>query len=244
MTTPYANGKSHIARLTDSEHARRAAALAAAQLDRITSEVIPSAARTVDGAKPEKKMLVFRLQAAELMSYVRKGIVDKVRIVDALQDMAQTNGLIELHGQDEIQAIMSDAADEPRSKPAPSKEPGASMPSPAPRALLSQRASDVVPEQIEWLWPGRIAAGKLTLIGGKPGLGKSQVTIFIASTVTLGAQWPCNEGCSPRGSVVIFSAEDGLADTIVPRLMAAGADRTRIEVLLLNRERLQPDRAV
>jgi hypothetical protein len=97
--------KSHIARLTDAEQARRAAALAAAQLDRITNEVIPSAARTVDGAKPEKKMLVFRLQAAELISYVRKGVVDRVSIVDALQDMAQTNGLIEIHGQDEIQRM-------------------------------------------------------------------------------------------------------------------------------------------
>jgi putative DNA primase/helicase len=101
----------------------------------------------------------------------------------------------------------------------------------APRGLISHRASEVLPEQIEWLWPGRIAAGKLTLIGGKPGLGKSLVTVSIASTVTLGAQWPCNEGCSPCGSVVIFSAEDGLADTIVPRLMAAGADRTRVELV-------------
>jgi putative DNA primase/helicase len=99
------------------------------------------------------------------------------------------------------------------------------------RALISCRASDIEPERIEWLWPGRIAAGKLTLIGGKPGLGKSQVSAYIAAVVSKGECWPCGEGRSPQGNVVFFSAEDGIADTIVPRLIGIGADRSRIEIV-------------
>ena len=94
-----------------------------------------------------------------------------------------------------------------------------------------QRAIEVGPERIEWLWPGRIATGKLTLIGGKPGLGKLQVAAFIASVVSKGGYWPCDEGVAPQGSVVIFSAEDGITDTIVPRLMGLGADLDRIEIV-------------
>jgi hypothetical protein len=92
------------------------------------------------------------------------------------------------------------------------------------RILVSQSLSTVVPERIEWLWPGRIAVGKLTLFGGKPGVGKSQLTSCLAATVSKGAEWPCGEGRSPQGAVVMLSAEDGIADTIVPRLIAAGAD--------------------
>ena len=84
--------------------------------------------------------------------------------------------------------------------------------------------ADVEPEKIEWLWPGRIAIGKPTLIGGEPGLGKSQITAALAAAVTTGGAWPCNEGRAPIGSVLILSAEDDAGDTIRPRLDAAGAD--------------------
>jgi putative DNA primase/helicase len=99
------------------------------------------------------------------------------------------------------------------------------------RNLISHRASDVTPERIEWLWAGRIAVGKLTLIGEKPGLGKSQVAAKIAAGVSNGWSWPCNEGDAPRGTVIIFSAEDGLRDTVVPRLLAAGADMSRVVII-------------
>ena len=81
-----------------------------------------------------------------------------------------------------------------------------------------------MPEPVEWLWPGRVAIGKQTLIAGEAGLGKSQVTIAMAAAVTTGGTWPCGEGRAPLGNVIILSAEDGAADTIIPRLMAAGAD--------------------
>jgi hypothetical protein len=97
--------------------------------------------------------------------------------------------------------------------------------------VISLRASDIEPERLEWVWPGRIAKGKLVLIGGPPGLGKSQLTAFISATISTGGAWPCGEGHAPQGSVLFLSAEDGIADTIVPRLIAAGADRSHVEIV-------------
>ena len=73
--------------------------------------------------------------------------------------------------------------------------------------------------------------GKQTLIAGEAGLGKSQIGIAMAAAVTTGGPWPCNEGHAPLGNVIILSAEDDAADTIVPRLLAAGADRGRVEIV-------------
>jgi putative DNA primase/helicase len=61
-------------------------------------------------------------------------------------------------------------------------------------------------------------------------LGKSQIGIAMAAAVTTGGPWPCNEGRAPLGNVIILSAEDDPADTIVPRLLAAGADLHRVQI--------------
>jgi putative DNA primase/helicase len=97
--------------------------------------------------------------------------------------------------------------------------------------LVSRRASDITPKNIEWVWGGRIALGKVTLISGDPGLGKSQLTSYISARISTGGQWPNGEGDAPQGSVILLSAEDDDEDTIVPRLMAAGADLKRIEIV-------------
>jgi RecA-family ATPase len=98
--------------------------------------------------------------------------------------------------------------------------------------LISIRASNIVPEKVEWLWPGRLARGKHTCIAGEQGTGKSQLSIAIIAAITTGGSWPCGEGQSPiKGNVVILSAEDGAADTIVPRLEAAGADLSRVVIV-------------
>jgi RecA-family ATPase len=101
----------------------------------------------------------------------------------------------------------------------------------ATAALVSRCAADIAPEKIEWVWPGRLALGKHICIAGEPGTGKSQLLIAIVGTVTTGGNWPCGEGRAPIGNVIILSAEDGAADTIVPRLLAAGADLSRVHVV-------------
>jgi putative DNA primase/helicase len=100
-----------------------------------------------------------------------------------------------------------------------------------PTSLVIRIASDIQAQPITWLWPNRIAIGKQTLIAGDPGVGKSQLTCCLAAAVTTGGDWPCGEGQAPQGSVVVFSAEDDAADTIVPRLLAAGADLDRVRIV-------------
>jgi AAA domain-containing protein len=99
------------------------------------------------------------------------------------------------------------------------------------RALIIQRAADVAIKPVEWIWPGRIAIGKHALIAGEPGLGKSQVALALAAVVSRGAALPCGEGHGPVGNVIILSAEDGAADTVVPRLMAAEAELRRVLIV-------------
>ncbi len=101
---------------------------------------------------------------------------------------------------------------------------------PATGAVL-RRLSDIPAEKLSWLWPGRIPLGKLTLLAGDPGLGKSFVTLDIAARVTMGTAWPDGTVNGQPGSVILLSAEDDAADTIRPRLEAAGADITKIHVL-------------
>ena len=96
--------------------------------------------------------------------------------------------------------------------------------------------ADVEPKPINWLWPDKIARGKLTLISGDPGLGKSLITIALASAVSTGARWPVGGGNAPLGSVVMLSDEDSKADTIRPRLDAAGADCSKVHGMQMVQE--------
>jgi len=108
------------------------------------------------------------------------------------------------------------------------------VPHNAPRLI---RMSDVEPTVIRWLWPGRIPLGRLTLLVGRPGDGKSFLTAYLAANVSRGRDWTDGSPC-PIGSVVLCSAEDDPADTIAPRLIAHDADRRRIHLLsgVMNRE--------
>ncbi len=92
------------------------------------------------------------------------------------------------------------------------------------------RADSIAPEPIRWLWPDWIALGKTTIIAGHPGLGKSQLTCWMAAAVSTGGPLP-GGGRAPLGDVILVSAEDDPADTVIPRLMAAGADLSRIHLL-------------
>lgn len=89
------------------------------------------------------------------------------------------------------------------------------------------RASDVQPEAVSWLWNGWLAAGKMHILGGAPGTGKTTISMALAATVTTAGRWP-DGSRSPTGNVVIWSGEDDPADTLVPRLALSGADLRRV----------------
>ncbi len=88
-------------------------------------------------------------------------------------------------------------------------------------------AADVTTKAVEWMWHGRIPEGKLTMFDGDPDLGKSVVTMDIASRVSTGRPFPDGAECE-AGNVLIVNVEDGADDTIVPRLKAHGADLSRV----------------
>jgi len=89
--------------------------------------------------------------------------------------------------------------------------------------------ADVKAKPIEWLWDNWIAFGKVSVLAGDGGRGKSTVLCDLAARTSTGETWPdgTRNGCGPRG-VIILAAEDDCEDTIAPRLIAAGADMTRI----------------
>jgi hypothetical protein len=90
--------------------------------------------------------------------------------------------------------------------------------------------ADVRPETVSWLWHPYIARGKLTILEGDPGLGKSWLTCALAAGVSHGHGLPGVEPFEP-GNVLMLSAEDGLGDTLRPRLDAVGADVSRVFAL-------------
>lgn len=90
--------------------------------------------------------------------------------------------------------------------------------------------ADVVPSSIRWLWPGRMPLGRITLLVGRPGEGKSFLTTDLAARISRGRPWPDGvEGV--EGSVIFICAEDDPSDTLRPRLEAHGADLSKVHLL-------------
>jgi hypothetical protein len=88
-------------------------------------------------------------------------------------------------------------------------------------------AAGLAPEPIEWLWLGWLAQGKIHIIAGAPGSGKTTICMNLAATVSSGGNWP--DGNKARaGNVIIWSGEDDTTDTLLPRLIASGADVSRV----------------
>jgi len=98
-------------------------------------------------------------------------------------------------------------------------------------SVLLACAADVQPVPITWLWPGWLPCGKLTLLAGAPGAGKTTLALAMAAIVSKGEAWPDGARSDSAGNVLIWSSEDDPADTLVPRLMAAGADLKRVHFI-------------
>lgn len=89
------------------------------------------------------------------------------------------------------------------------------------------KGSSLKPEPIQWLWQGWLPLGKLTILAGEPGTGKTTAVLSFAATVSNGGAFPDGVTC-PEGDVLIWSGEDDPGDTLLPRLIAAGANTDRI----------------
>ena len=86
------------------------------------------------------------------------------------------------------------------------------------------------PEPIRWLWEGWLACGKLHLLAGAPGTGKTTIAVSIAAIISAGVRWPDGTP-GDAGDVLIWSGEDGVADTLLPRLLVAGGNPRRVHFI-------------
>jgi putative DNA primase/helicase len=193
------------------------------QFGQRTAQILSDCRREMALAPEDSKKIVFQEIAKKLGEEVAGQWLTKVAMVDRLSDFAQAHGSFGLNPE-QLQQMIADAT-------VISTPPIAPVLVPLKRRLITHRASDVQPEKLIWVWPGRIPEGKLVLLGGPPGLGKSQLTAFMAATISNGGDWPCSEGSTAVGNVIFMSAEDGIEDTIVPRLIAAGANLDRVYIV-------------
>ena len=93
------------------------------------------------------------------------------------------------------------------------------------------KMSDVEPTKVEWLWYPYIPYGKITIIQGDPGEGKTTLILNLAALLSKGEKLPESEEKSDPINIIYQTAEDGLSDTVKPRLIAAKADDERITVI-------------
>jgi putative DNA primase/helicase len=191
------------------------------------------------------------IAACEAARLVRDGVVGRAEAADVLYRMAEGAGLVSRYGDDVVQAYIGAGFEAIKIEPNQPKgtrfedwdsddldaqaqgsgdSHGADPPQ-GKRVAVLRRASNIEPEPIDWVWKDRFAFGKLVLIAGDPGLGKSQVAIDIIARCTLGNAFPCGEGYAPECDALILTAEDALKDTVIPRLIASGADRLKVHIL-------------
>jgi putative DNA primase/helicase len=107
---------------------------------------------------------------------------------------------------------------------------------PPPLSLETRPASSFKMRGIKWLWPERFAIGKLGLIGGLPDKGKGLISSDLIACVTNDHPLPCGEGKTPQGNVILFTAEDDIEDTVIPRLAAAYANLDRVHIVQMVRQ--------
>jgi putative DNA primase/helicase len=99
--------------------------------------------------------------------------------------------------------------------------------------LLVKNASDYIMEELEWLWPQRIPKKKVTLFTGKPDCGKSVALLDLIACITTGRDFPDGEkNILPPSKVLLAATEDDPADTLIPRLVAAGTDIKKVKIVL------------
>lgn len=106
----------------------------------------------------------------------------------------------------------------------------------APWTAITVRLCDVQREAITWRWNGRLPVGKVVMLEGDPGVGKSWLSLAVATAVTTGAALPGDSGIYPPKGVLIMTAEDGLGDTVRPRLEDMEAHLAQVTALTAVRD--------
>ncbi len=208
----------------------------------------------------ERRAEAFKELAQLASNFVREGLISEVEARETLEDVSERVGLVEDTTEGVVAIIINEAMRRAHALLDPERRHDAACEKKAafierrhglrhdavrrfaaPRAVNGGSAekqtvlefscmADIAPRQIEWIWPGRIARGKLTLLIGDPGVGKSQISLDMAATVTNKRRWT-DDGSAPPGSVILLSAEDSADDTLRPRLEAADADLHKVHVL-------------
>lgn len=181
------------------------------------------------------------------------GWIDPVAVTQALLNAASANGHTSKHGEQQTIKTIESGLNAGMTKP---REPLASVPNidisamtckgvplfkrvrnkPTPqvsgkRSVTLVQCSTIEAKPITWLWNGFIPQGKLTLLAGAGGTGKSTLAFSFAGTVSNGGTWPDGSQCINAFNVLIWSSEDDPADTIVPRLLAVGANLQRCGII-------------
>ena len=147
------------------------------------------------------------------------GIAKEIRIVelDELPEKGDVSDWLSTGGT--IDGLMIRVNDAKPYKPTPN------------RKLQSRTLSDIKPKKIDWLQPEVIPLSMVTAIVAQEGIGKSTVASDIMARVTTGAKWSNAQGeNNPIGDVILFNHEEAVAEVLVPRLIANGADLSRIHL--------------
>lgn len=160
------------------------------------------------------------------------GYLDRATVERELTAAAMAAGL----GEQEIIKTLRSGLDsgiaQPRTIETNERERRSMTPTPEPKEYTAvlRSAADVVTRPVSWTWPDRIPAGKGSLVVGHPGVAKTLLLLDMTARRSTGRDWPDGAPCE-IGKTIILSGEDDAEDTLVPRLLAAGADLGRISFL-------------
>ncbi len=176
--------------------------------------------------------------AYALGQLVAGGELEQFQVEQALTAAAIGIGLSPSEVKSTIASGLSSGMASPRKAPEtmPTKSPNVNNTAEQKKAPARNTAvnlipaSQIKPEPVSWIWTGYIAQGKVHIIAGPPGHGKTTLLLALMATLTVGGRWPDGtraEACD----VAIWSGEDDPADTLIPRLLACGAYLNRIHIV-------------
>lgn len=199
------------------------------------------------------------MSAHSLGTLVGNGSIDAESVAHALLNAATANGHVAKHGIAQTKATIESGLNAGMNKPRPLLSEGAnssaleiarqscgnliaayrakqqtqreSASANGKRSVTLVQCSTIEAKAISWLWHGFIPLGKLTLLAGAGGTGKSTLAFNFAAIVSNAGVWPDGSRCNVAANVLVWSSEDDAADTITPRLMVAGANLSRCGIV-------------